>query len=454
MFGLLKNRNLTAEETSDFRLNYCGTCKTIGKLYGQKERVLLNSDVVFLSELLASVNNRKEDFKYIKPHTCFTLPKREEQIPQFLKYTASINILLGHYKIIDNLNDSKYKYNIWTLIQRIGNSNFKKAKNYLAKLQLPVEFIEKEIQEQFHCENESKFFDNFQDTFKYYCRQTAKITGIAFEYSVANFNDQQLSKIFSEIGTNFGEIIYLIDAIDDYEKDKKRGKFNLFLLHNRTDKKKLVEEVKNYIYNGLEQIKSCINTLPITESKKGVFISNLFLNVSNKISPKICCSKMKHCTAKKFSIKERYQFAITTAKNISQEKKSLIIRYSSLTFLTALLIILFIMFPQLIHAANSTPNKADCCSDFFNWGNHCSCCGTCCGTCCDGCIGDCCGTDGRGGTLSNGHAATDIGNACPCASCCGCLCIIGICGSCLPAAAETPTVIVKVITAPAKTCCD
>lgn len=438
MFGLLKNRNLTAEETSDFRLNYCGTCKTIGKLYGQKERVLLNSDVVFLSELLASVNNNKEDFKYIKPHTCLTLPK-EEQIPQFLKYTASINILLGHYKIIDNLYDSKYKYNIWTLIQLFGNSNFKKARKYLAKQQLPVEFIEKEIQEQFHCENESKFFDNFQNTFKYYCRQTAKITGVVFEYSVANFNDQQLSKTFSEIGTNFGEIIYLIDAIDDYEKDKKNGKFNLFLLHNKTDKKRLFEEVKNYIYNGLEQIKSCINTLPITESKKGVFISNLFLNVSNKISPKICCSKIKHCTSKKFSIKERYQLAFTTAKNISQKKKSLIIRYSSLTLLTASLIILFILFPQLIHAANSTPNKADCC-------------GTCCGTCCDGCCADCFGKNGSG--CSNGHAASDFGNECPCANFCGCLCLIGICGICLPAAAETPAVIIKVITAPAKCCCD
>ena len=67
MFGLLQNRKLTAEETSEFRLNYCGTCKTIGKLYGHKERILLNFDVVFLSELLAAVNNHKEDFKYIKP---------------------------------------------------------------------------------------------------------------------------------------------------------------------------------------------------------------------------------------------------------------------------------------------------------------------------------------------------------------------------------------------------
>lgn len=421
MFGLLRHKKLNEEEYSDFRLNYCGTCKTIGKLYGHKERVLLNFDVVFGSELLAAVDNRKENFNYIKPYTCLKLPQKEEQIPQFLKYAASINILLGHYKIIDNVYDSKHKFNIWSLIQYFGNSNFAKAKKYLAEQNLPVEFIDNEIQEQFKREKQRISFDNFQDTFKYYCSQTAKITGVIFEHSVASFNDQQLSSSFSEIGTNFGEMVYLIDAIEDYEKDKRNGKFNFFLLHPAADKAKLIEKVTNYIYECLGKIEFCINTLPISESKKRAFISNLFLNVTSRISPAKSCLTLKHCTQKSLSIKKRYQLAIMTSKKISLNKKGVVPQYFSLAFLAVFLILLFIFFPHLIYSASDSAHTADCCNDCgrTNYGP----CGSCCGYFCDGCIADCCGS-GRSG-CSSGHYCTDTVNDMP--SSCWC-CVICCCG--------------------------
>ena len=43
MFGLIKRAD---------RLAYCGSCKTIGAMYGQRVRLLLNHDMVFLGELL------------------------------------------------------------------------------------------------------------------------------------------------------------------------------------------------------------------------------------------------------------------------------------------------------------------------------------------------------------------------------------------------------------------
>lgn len=54
MFGLMQAKmcGMSAAEKNFRRLHYCGTCKTIGTLYGQKARLLLNLDVVFLAELL------------------------------------------------------------------------------------------------------------------------------------------------------------------------------------------------------------------------------------------------------------------------------------------------------------------------------------------------------------------------------------------------------------------
>ncbi len=314
MFGLLQNRNLTTEELSDFHLNYCGTCKTIGKLYGQKERLFLNFDVVFLSELLAAVNNRKEDFNYIKPFTCLILPKKEEHIPQFLKYTASINILLAHYKILDNVNDAKYKFNIWIFFKYITNSNFRKAKQYLKEQKLPVDFIDKQIKEQFLREKKKTFFDSLQETLKYYSSLTAQITGMVFKYGVLSMNNENLSKIFFEMGKSFGEIVYIIDAIEDYEKDRAKNNFNLLLLYEFSQKEKLIEEAKIYIHDNLDKIKSLINLLEISELKQKTFASNLALNVNNKITLAKCCSAATNCTKKKIFIKRALSICKSNSK--------------------------------------------------------------------------------------------------------------------------------------------
>jgi hypothetical protein len=51
MFGLMRRAK---------RLPYCGTCKTLGTLYGQRSRLLLNHDTVFLAELLMEQSGAPE----------------------------------------------------------------------------------------------------------------------------------------------------------------------------------------------------------------------------------------------------------------------------------------------------------------------------------------------------------------------------------------------------------
>ena len=84
MFGLIKHHQLDRQHYDHFKKNYCGTCKTIGKLYGQKERLLLNNDIVFLSELLVELNNDPTELNHITINSCFTLPTHADQIPAFL----------------------------------------------------------------------------------------------------------------------------------------------------------------------------------------------------------------------------------------------------------------------------------------------------------------------------------------------------------------------------------
>ncbi|MCU0238408.1 MAG: DUF5685 family protein, partial [Pyrinomonadaceae bacterium] len=79
MFGLMRAKTcgMSADEKHFRRLNYCGTCKTIGSLYGQKSRLLLNNDTVFLAEILTSLSDENVESwqKSYQSYNCLNLPK-------------------------------------------------------------------------------------------------------------------------------------------------------------------------------------------------------------------------------------------------------------------------------------------------------------------------------------------------------------------------------------------
>ena len=47
MFGLMRPRTCAGKQ--EHRLYYCGACKTLGSVYGQKSRMLLNHDTIDLT---------------------------------------------------------------------------------------------------------------------------------------------------------------------------------------------------------------------------------------------------------------------------------------------------------------------------------------------------------------------------------------------------------------------
>ena len=228
LFGITSNRTYTlrSEAYSDFRNNYCGTCKTIRKIYGNKERLFLNHDVVFLSELLSEIENEKKNFSEITIYKCLDLPKDESNIPAFLKYSAAVNILLAYYKINDNAADSKYRLNIWDPLKFLEKQKFRKARRALIDYGVDVELIDDNINEQFKKELSCVSFQTNQKYFQHYANATRSITGEVFKSSVSTIGRNELRNLFYTIGESFGEIVYLLDALLDYKNDQKHNKFN------------------------------------------------------------------------------------------------------------------------------------------------------------------------------------------------------------------------------------
>src|SRR5262249_48953459 len=81
---------------------YCGTCKTIGLRYGQRSRMLLNHDAVFLAELLI---HHEDSPEWSAPYRSFNCLSKPREIPEVLDYAAAITIMLAHYKIADHCED-------------------------------------------------------------------------------------------------------------------------------------------------------------------------------------------------------------------------------------------------------------------------------------------------------------------------------------------------------------
>ena len=90
MFGLMKAKtcSLPEELKHHRRLHYCGTCKTMGSLYGQKTRTLLNHDTVFLAEVLTAISTDNESLREwhqaYQSFNCLTLPKSTAAMPSAL----------------------------------------------------------------------------------------------------------------------------------------------------------------------------------------------------------------------------------------------------------------------------------------------------------------------------------------------------------------------------------
>src|SRR5262249_6482998 len=103
MYGLMRARHCgqSVEQNEHHQFHYCGTCKTIGRLYGQLSRLLLNHDTVFLAELLALLAEESalenSDNAYLS-YNCLSLPKSEDVIPLPLQLAAAANILLTEFK--------------------------------------------------------------------------------------------------------------------------------------------------------------------------------------------------------------------------------------------------------------------------------------------------------------------------------------------------------------------
>jgi len=285
MFGLMINNSCGKQEADreKYRMHYCGTCKAIGKSFSQSARLALNYDSVFLAELLTTLSG--EDTKTwpdaFQSHLCFSPPGRDAvQIPFPLQYAASANVLLLALKTDDNLKDSPAP--IWRLMKRWFNADFRKAEKEMREFGVNMEEIWQWIALQQQREHTAVIPDDSTEALRYFAEPTARITGAIFAQGARTMGEY--SEKMYQFGYQMGELIYLLDALEDEAQDARKKQFNAVQRAYSYVDKTVKKSVADHIHGLTQKIKITINQLPIPDDQKMDHRQRFSINVMVRVS--------------------------------------------------------------------------------------------------------------------------------------------------------------------------
>lgn len=214
MFGYIKTDtpNMYVKDTLLYKAMYCGLCKSIGKSCGQRARLVLNYDLTFLSVLLHNIMDI--DVK-IEKQRCVIHQIRKRPIAlndALAERIASLNVILAYYKLCDDVIDS----NKGNFKRSFINKAYKRAKANEPELDKIVKDRYNELLS--YEKTNGNSIDFASDPFGKMIQQVVSVLiGDKFDDNI------------SALAYDLGKWIYLIDALDDFDKDIKKGNFNVFV---------------------------------------------------------------------------------------------------------------------------------------------------------------------------------------------------------------------------------
>lgn len=219
MFGYIRARQDTLSEElwRRYETVYCGLCHTLRENYGLASRMFLNYDFVFLAMLLSS----EEEPVEVERRACLAHPLKKRDYctkTAWLEEAAGKSVILSWWKLRDARQDEKglrkggavagekLLWEAYCKAEELHREFAAATQNHLRKLQ----------------EMESSALpslDRTADQFACLLAAAAPETG-----------DPMVDRPRRELLYQIGRWIYLIDALDDREEDRRKGRYNPLLL--------------------------------------------------------------------------------------------------------------------------------------------------------------------------------------------------------------------------------
>ena len=267
MFGYVKPvvKELLVKEHEFYKATYCGICRSMKQHTGGLSIATITYDSVFLA--LARMAYIPDTELGSSMRRCLMHPVKKRCMlndNSAIEYTARAFAILSYYKMQDDLSDEGFgKRMLVSLTKPIFATAKKKsdmtgiaeiAKDRLGK----ISAIEKERR---------PGIDEPAELF-------GELLGEVFAYDL----DGSDRLVMYECGYHLGKFIYLVDAIDDYDKDRKAGKYNPYVIayggEDLTYENK--QNVKTALLLECKKLESAVNLIPFGNK---ITIENIVKNI-------------------------------------------------------------------------------------------------------------------------------------------------------------------------------
>lgn len=219
MFGYVKiyKPELKVKDYEAYRGVYCSLCKKLGQDYGILSRLTLNYDFTLLALIRLGFKQECCGFKesrcsFNPSKKCMQCINGEEE----LAFSAAAAMIMCYHKVNDDIADSPF---LKGTAKRVLKPYFSLKRKKAAKLYPQIdEIISSAMERQMVAEqNPDSGIDESADP-------SAKAMGDLLSLGFEGEKQEKLRRV----GYLAGRWVYLADALDDMENDKKTHSYNVF----------------------------------------------------------------------------------------------------------------------------------------------------------------------------------------------------------------------------------
>lgn len=223
MFGYVKpyNPELRVRELEEYKAVYCGLCKQLGRSFGVFARFTLSYDFAFLAMLKTALDSEicpeTERCACIAHPFCKRIRVRENAAMQMAARAAMISV---YYKLLDDREDEGFFRRIGAALLLPFAKRARRKALAFADGAAADEAAAKMSAAQAQLEAEKCQIPDAA------AEPTANFLAAVLKNCAAT---AEQAAVLERFGYLLGRYVYLCDALDDLEDDRRRGRYNPFL---------------------------------------------------------------------------------------------------------------------------------------------------------------------------------------------------------------------------------
>lgn len=223
MFGYVKpyNPELRVRELEEYKAVYCGLCKQLGRSFGVFARFTLSYDFAFLAMLKTALDSEicpeTERCACIAHPFCKRIRVRENAAMQMAARAAMISV---YYKLLDDCADEGFFRRIGAALLLPFARRARRKALAFADGVAADEAAAKMSAAQAQLETEKCQIPDAA------AEPTANFLAAVLKNCAAT---AEQAAVLERFGYLLGRYVYLCDALDDLEDDRRRGRYNPFL---------------------------------------------------------------------------------------------------------------------------------------------------------------------------------------------------------------------------------